>query len=119
MDQAKKIFPAIDDEEEGDMNEFKASEGWLQKFLARNNLTTRKPTTICQKPPADYEEQLVKFVLFVESMRKKKAYQYIYAADETAVFLDFSGSLCIDTKGSKEVRFKLKFLITQFFRFPS
>ena len=32
---------------------FKASNGWLQRFMMRNGLSLRRKTTVCQRPPAD------------------------------------------------------------------
>ena len=32
-----------------DRRNFKASNGWLEKFLLRHNLVSRRPTTTCQK----------------------------------------------------------------------
>ena len=38
---------------------FEITIGWLQKFMARHNISCRIPTTVCQKPPASYEQQIV------------------------------------------------------------
>jgi hypothetical protein len=48
-----------------------ASEGWIYKFLNRHNFSYRKPTTVCQKPPADYEKKIIDFILFVGQLREK------------------------------------------------
>ncbi|KAM7309663.1 hypothetical protein ISCGN_006659 [Ixodes scapularis] len=40
---------------------FKASRGWVQKFMRRNGLSLRRRTTVCQQLLADYEERLVEF----------------------------------------------------------
>jgi hypothetical protein len=37
---------------------FKASEGWLQKFMVRNSLSLRRHTSIQQKLPAALEKKL-------------------------------------------------------------
>jgi len=82
----------------------------LDKFLNRHSFRTRKPTTTAQKPPVEYEQKLVDFILYLKQLREKNNYQYIYAADETAVSLNALGGLCIDEKGSKDVSFTFKFL---------
>ena len=64
---------------------FNASNGWLEKFLLRYNLVSRRPTTTCQKEPEEYAEKIVDYLLFVEQRRRTSNYTYIYAADETAV----------------------------------
>ena len=67
---------------------FKASNGWLEKFSLRHNLVSHRPTTTCQKEPEEYAEKIVDYLLFVEQKRRTFNYAYIYAADETAVYLD-------------------------------
>lgn len=83
----------------------KASDGWLQKFLERHNFRTRVPTTVCQKPPIDYAEKLIAFVIYVSKLREQKKYTEIFASDETAVWLNPGGGKCIEDKGAKQVKF--------------
>jgi hypothetical protein len=71
--------------------------------LARHNFSTRRPTTTCQKPPAEYEQKLVDYVLYLKNLRLERNFHYIYAADETSVSLNLTGGLCVDEKGAKEV----------------
>lgn len=51
---------------------FKASRGWVQKFMRRNGLSLRRRTTICQRLPAEYEERLVVFQRYVLQLRRQK-----------------------------------------------
>jgi hypothetical protein len=48
-----------------------ASTGWLEKLMKRHHFSLRVPTTICQKPPADYADKIVNFILFVQRCRQK------------------------------------------------
>ena len=82
--------------------------------MNRHNLVSRRPTTVCQKPPEEYQQNIVDYILFVDKMRQKSNYQFIFAADETAVYLDFSHSLTVAEKGAKEVLFKFKNFYLQF-----
>lgn len=84
------------------MKKMQASSGWLNKFLLRHHLSNRKPTTVCQKPPEEYAATVIKFILFIRRMRNTKHYHHIYAADETAVWLDSGGST-VDRTGAKDV----------------
>jgi hypothetical protein len=64
----------------------------------------RRRTTTCQKTPENYAEAVANFIVSVEQMRKKKAYDNnIIAMDETAVWFDCPDTRCIETKGAKEV----------------
>ncbi|KAI1699595.1 tc5 transposase DNA-binding domain-containing protein [Ditylenchus destructor] len=83
--------------------DFKASTGWLEKFMKRHRFSLRERTTVCQKPPSDYTQKLVDFVMFVAQLRKNKSYHHIYAADETPFYLDAIGGKCVDDIGVKEV----------------
>lgn len=40
---------------------FKASDGWLRKFLARNNLVFRAKTSLAQSLPKDLESKITQF----------------------------------------------------------
>ena len=44
----------------GQMNDFRASEGWLEKFMSRNGLSLRRRTTQAQKTP----EQIIDKMIF-------------------------------------------------------
>uniref|UniRef100_A0A915KK04 HTH CENPB-type domain-containing protein n=1 Tax=Romanomermis culicivorax TaxID=13658 RepID=A0A915KK04_ROMCU len=65
-------------------NDFQASQGWLQKFLQRSNLTLRRRTTISQKLPKDVLPKLMDFVIYVRKLQMKNSYSSdsIYACDK-------------------------------------
>ena len=84
---------------------FKASNGWLEKFLLRHNLVSHSPTTTCQEPE-EYTEKIVNYLLFVEKKRCTFNYTYIYAANEMAVYLDYLSSLTVEITGVQEVPVK-------------
>uniref|UniRef100_A0A915CK99 Uncharacterized protein n=1 Tax=Ditylenchus dipsaci TaxID=166011 RepID=A0A915CK99_9BILA len=52
------------------------------EFLARRNFRLRMPTSVCQKPPSDYIQKIVDFLLYVLEVRIGKSRNGIYAADE-------------------------------------
>ncbi|KAH7719676.1 pogo transposable element with KRAB domain-like protein [Aphelenchoides avenae] len=81
------------------------SDGWLQKFMKRNKWTLRAPTSVAQKPPADYQDRVVKFVIAVEAMRKQNKFhsKHVYGADETGVWINPTGGLCVEQIGRKDV----------------
>ena len=84
---------------------FSASNGWLQKFMSRRGFSLRRATTACQKPPAEIENRIAEFILYVESMRLLYNYpnSHIYGADEVGVWLDGLTHSTVEVKGSKEV----------------
>ena len=87
---------------------FVASNGWLEKFMNRNSLSLRRVTTQCQKTPAELAQSLVNFVMFTRKKRMEYAYHpaNVFAADETAVWIDPIGRTSITNKGAKEVAVK-------------
>lgn len=67
MMKAEKLFNPEDGE-----GDFKASRGWLERFLVRHNFRLRVPTSKCQKPPSNYASVLAKFVVYLSELRKKE-----------------------------------------------
>ena len=37
---------------------------WVTKILTRNNFTMRSSTTVCQKPPEEYAEKIINFLVY-------------------------------------------------------
>ena len=85
---------------------FKASESWLNNFLRRSGFSLRRRTSICQKLPAAFEEKLVAFQRYIIKLRRQHEYllQHIGNADETPIYFDMPRSTTIDETGKKEVR---------------
>jgi hypothetical protein len=71
--------------------------------MARHSLSSRRATTTAQKTPEEFKEKIVDYILFVEQKRRTLDYKHIFAADETAVYIDFSNSLTVEERGTKDV----------------
>ena len=84
---------------------FKASDGWVRKFMKRNNLVLRVRTHISQNLPKDLEDKITKFQAEVKKIRDNSDYpfEYICNMDETPVFLDLVPNKVVDRKGKKTI----------------
>ena len=84
---------------------FKASDGWLSKFLTRHSLTLRRQTSIQQKLPAQLEMKLTKFVNDTKALRKQHRFplDLIINMDETPVCFDMASNTTVDKRGTKEI----------------
>ena len=91
--------------QEGEEIVLKFSKGWLDRFLSRYNIVQRRTTTVSQKPPADYMEKLISFIIYVAKKRQEGNYTdaMIYVADETAVWLDPWSPTTLAPRGSKDM----------------
>ena len=78
---------------------FVGSNGWLTKFMKRNNLSMRRGTTIAQKNHSHLMTQLVKNVMHVQRLSVKTNFSpdCTIAMDETAVWSDMVGNVVVDT----------------------
>ena len=87
-------------------SQFRASEGWLQKFLNRHSLSLRRTTSIQQKLPADLERKLERFMQDVKALREcyKFPDHLIINMDETLIFFDMPRAQTIAKTGAREVR---------------
>lgn len=84
---------------------FKASNGWIRRFMARKNLSIRRRTTMCQRLPEEYEEKLLAFQKFVIKMRREHGYiaSQIGNADQTPVWFDAPENVTVEAKGKKSI----------------
>jgi hypothetical protein len=55
-------------------NEFKASRGWLQRFMKRKGLSLRRRTKLCQMLPRDFRDKVINFHRHVIRMREEHSY---------------------------------------------
>ena len=78
--KAKELFSlkTLTEQDGDDGPDLKASSGWLDKFLKKHNFRLREPTTVCQKPPSEYEDVVANFVIYVNQLREKNNYTHIY-----------------------------------------
>lgn len=103
--KAIELFPGCTDSR--NIN-FRASNGWLDKFLKRNNLSQRRRTTLAQKDPSDMNKKIATFIAYNSMIRKKYKISdnNIIAMDETSAWFDMPSSTTIDQKGKKSIILK-------------
>ena len=85
--------------------DFKASDGWLRKFLSRNNLVLRAKTSMAQILPCDLEDKIAQFRQNVQYVRENGDFPYELIAnmDETPAYFDVVPSKTVDKKGKKSI----------------
>ncbi len=83
---------------------FKASKGWLEKFMTRNGLSLRAKTSISQKLPAQLERKIESFMTKVRALRAKHQYplELILNMDETPMYFDMLPQYTLNKKGARE-----------------
>lgn len=86
--------------------QFKASDGWLRKFMTRNNLVLRARTNMGQTLPKDLEEKIAAFRQQIRHVRDNSDFPYALIAnmDETPIYLDIVPSKTVDRKGKKSIQ---------------
>ena len=87
---------------------FKASCGWLSRFMKRYSLSLRRKTTISQSVPSDVIPKLVSFVLHLRALQVRHKYSTdsIYAMDETACWMDMPSDTTVATTGARSIPLK-------------
>lgn len=85
--------------------DFKASRGWVTRFMKRNNFSLRRRTSLCQRLPRDYTDKLISFQRYVIDIRREKSYDLsqIGNADQTPVFFDMPRNSSVEKRGSSSV----------------
>ena len=89
----------------GSEAEFKASTGWLDKFMKRHNLSLRCKTSLSQKLPADLEDKVQSFTQFVKNSRIENEFddEFIINMDETPAYFDLVPNKTVEQQGKKSV----------------
>ncbi|KAK8758329.1 hypothetical protein V5799_004041 [Amblyomma americanum] len=85
--------------------DFKASAGWVPRFLKSKGLSFRRRTTLCQRLPPDYTDKVLSFQKYVIGLRREHNYIFsqIANADQTPVWFDCPESCTVELKGKKSV----------------
>ena len=90
------------------MEDFTASNGWIQKFMRLHGLSLRRKT-IARKDPEQLVDKLVAYVLQARILLKCFGYQpcnIIALMDETAVWADMTSETTVESKGARTVCLK-------------
>ena len=90
---------------ENNLVDFKASRGWLEKFMKRNGLSLRRKTSVAQQYPDRMVATLVSYVIQVRQLQEKHNYKAsdINAIDETPVWYDMLLETTVDATGKKSI----------------
>ncbi|RWS23637.1 pogo transposable element with KRAB domain-like protein [Leptotrombidium deliense] len=109
VNQREIKFEAIKiNDELQERSAFSASNGWINRFLNRHDLTLRTATSIGQKIPVNAKELAVNFLEFIKDYNEKNASnEIIYAnMDEVPVWFDMPRNKTYNKKGAKNVPLK-------------
>ncbi|KAK8784512.1 hypothetical protein V5799_009125 [Amblyomma americanum] len=85
--------------------DFKASAGWVRRFLKRKGLSFRRRTTLCQRLPPDYTDKVLSFQKYVIGLRREHKYIFsqIANANQIPVWFGCPESCTVELKGKKSV----------------
>ena len=87
--------------------DFVASDGWLKRFMERNNFSLRKHTSLSQKLPADLELRLSVFYKHLRELREEHELDedlLIINMDEVPMVFDTVPGNTVHRKGEKDVK---------------
>ena len=88
---------------------FKASNGWLVRFLRRNKLVSRRVTTVGQRIPGNAQDIAGKFLLDVQGIIAAETLEpaFVGNMDETPFWFDLTSDETYDFQGVKTIKSKL------------
>ena len=83
--------------------EFKASDGWVQKFKQRHSLVLRVKTSLAQELPATLEERITAFRSQLRRLKEINHFEIVGNMDETPLYFDIVPSRILEQKGKKSI----------------
>ena len=86
-----------------DLSDFKASTGWLRRFLRRYDLTLRRATNLTRLSDMEVVSRAVHYFSYLHSVREKYYPSDVILMDETAVFFETTARHTIDVTGARHV----------------
>ena len=87
-------------------DDFKASDGWLTKFMERNLFSFRRVTNLCTLTEGKLLSRALEYFKYVGNIWKVSMASNTILMDETAVYLEDPRRTTIDTMGSRHVLLK-------------
>ena len=84
-------------------SQFKASDGWVQKFKERHSLVLRVKTSMAQELPVTLEERIKAFRTQLGHLKEINKFEMIGNMDETPLYFDVVPNRIIDKKGKKSI----------------
>ena len=106
---AEKEWRKLQNEGKVDSNlQFRASRGWMEKFMKRHALSFRRKTTVSQRIPEECIQKAIRFIRSMVNTRREQELEnnQIIGCDETSIWLDAVGNSTLAEKGSKDVPLK-------------
>ena len=99
------VTAGSDDNEEISQQDFKASNGWVVRFMNRHGLTLHKHTSLAQHDPGKLIDHVISFNLHVRRKfhTKQHAMANIIAMDETPIWLDMQSATTVNEAGAWSV----------------
>lgn len=86
------------------LEHFRASKGWLVRFLNRNNLVLRRITSKGRSLPSNCVETINTFIDKCQEDNANRPRSHIYNFDETSIYLDSTDNYTYEVRGSKRVK---------------
>ena len=103
-----KIYAEEKAASKGQMNDFRTSEGWLEKFISRNGLSPHRRTTQAQKTPEQTTDKVISYISYTFQLKQRKNCDLdcIIAMDETAVWHEMISNTTATDKAGESIVLK-------------
>lgn len=87
--KAEVVYHDLTKDMENVEEDFKASRGWVEKFMKRNGSSLRYKTSVAQQDPERLVAKVILYIIQVRHLQKKQSYAplNITAMDETPVWV--------------------------------